>query len=417
MKLKLFLTFVLLVTAKDVLMSQTVYDIKTALQTAKANNRELKTEQLNVQVAQADVVTAKLRPNLSLNNQTLQLAESAHYAPDTKWSNSQNRQVWWQLTKQFQLPSQRKNKIDVANKGVAVTEANYKDFERNLLTEVAMNWLDVWLSQKKWQTALMAKNNWDTLVTVNKSRLKNQVITTTDYSRTELVASQYNVLAQTAKQDYQNKLNNLKFILGVTDDITIAGDDAVELGALANQEELLNNAIENRSDINVLKSNIEVMKSNVSLQKSLAYPQPELGAVYNPQNNVPYVGIYATIDLPFFDRNQGEIKKSQVTRDKAEQELITSKEKIKTEISNAYTSYKQFEQNAANLKKMREQSYHILDNVKYAYMRGGTTLIDFLEAQRTWYDTQENYYEAIYQHKESYIKLLYTTGLIHQIAQ
>ncbi|HRB71349.1 MAG TPA: TolC family protein [Flavobacterium sp.] len=417
MKLKLLLTFALVVMAKDVVVSQTVYDIKTALQTAKANNRELKSEQLTVQVAQADVVTAKLRPNLTLNNQTLQLAESAHYAPGTQWSNAQNRQVWWQLTKQFQLPSQRKNKIDVANKSVAVSEAAYQDFERNLLTDVAMKWLDVWLAQKKWQTALMAKNNWDTLVTINKNRLKNQVITTTDYNRTELVANQYNLLSQTSKQDYQNKLNTLKFALGVTNDIAIAADDAVELSALQNQDQMLQNAIENRSDINVLKNNVEMMKSNISLQKSMAYPQPELGAIYNPQNTVPYVGIYATIDLPFFDRNQGEIKKSQVTKDKAEQELATSKERIKTEIGNAYASYKQFEQNAGNLKKMKEQSYQILSNVKYAYMRGGTTLIDFLEAQRTWYDSQENYYEAVYQHKESYIQLLYTTGLINQIAQ
>lgn len=399
------------------LFAQTGYDMKKVLQTAKRDNKVLKTEAMSIDVSASDVVTAKLRPNLTLNNMDLVFAESRYYAPNTVSVSPYNRQVWWQLTKQFQLPSQRKNKINLANKNVTITEANYLNFERNLLTEVAMSWLQVWLSQKKFETAQMAKNNWDTLVIINANRLKNHVITTTDYDRIALTASQYNLLSQTAQQEYHNKINNLKFLLAVEGDITISSEDNLEWTALASVDQLMADAIDHRSDINVYKNTIEAMKSNVSLQKSLAYPQPELGVIYNPQNSVPYLGIYINVDLPFFDRNQGEIRKSKIVESKAEQELIMLKQKIKTEITNAYAIYRQYQQNVISLKKMKEQSHIILENVKYSYMKGGTTLIDFLEAQRTWYDSQQNYYEAVYQHKVSYIELLYSTGLIDQIAQ
>src|SRR5436189_5046132 len=104
--------------------SQNSYDIKKALQTAKVNNTQIKSEQLNIQIADADIVTAKLRPNLTLNNQSLQSTNSAYHMPNTSYGDSKNRQIWWQLTKKFQIAGQRRNKIDLADKRKVVTEAN-----------------------------------------------------------------------------------------------------------------------------------------------------------------------------------------------------------------------------------------------------------------------------------------------------
>jgi cobalt-zinc-cadmium efflux system outer membrane protein len=62
-----------------------------------------------------------------------------------------------------------------------------------------------------------------------------------------------------------------------------------------------------------------------------------------------------------------------------------------------------------------QQSQQILDNVKYAYLRGGTTIIDFLDAQRNWYDTRLLYYDALQSYYQSYLQLLFVTGLINQL--
>ena len=45
------------------------------------------------------------------------------------------------------------------------------------------------------------------------------------------------------------------------------------------------------------------------------------------------------------------------------------------------------------------------------------TIIDFLEAQRSWLDTQQQYYETLQLYRQSYIKLLYASGLINKLAQ
>ena len=94
------------------IFAQNPYNLQHALRTAKENNPILKTQQFNRVVAEADIITAQLRPNPKLNNQTLFLGKPSIFPTNTDWFNPQNRQVWWQLTKIIQTPALRKSKIE-----------------------------------------------------------------------------------------------------------------------------------------------------------------------------------------------------------------------------------------------------------------------------------------------------------------
>lgn len=393
------------------------YTLQQALQTARTKNPALKTEKFNIAIAQTDLITARIRSNPTLNNQSLQLMQPSRFPADAHWPNRQNRQVWWQLTKSFQVAGQRRYKIDAANKNFAFAEKSYTEIERNLFLEVAAKWLEVWSAQKQLDILSTAKGNIDSLVTTNQIRFKNQVITQTDLYRTELLSRQYAIQYKTARQNLANKQSVLRYLLGVQDSISIDMDDNFPFSIPQSMDSLLSQSLQNRSDILTAKSLIDFSDSNIKLQKSLAYPQPELGMIWNPQNSIPYFGIYATIDLPIFNRNQGEIKKSFLLKDQAEQRLYTTQNQLYTEIKTAFASYQLQQQNVGNFQTVLHQSQAILDNVKYAYLKGGTTIIDFLEAQRSWLEIQQQYYDALQQYRQSYIQLLHTTGLINQLAQ
>lgn len=397
--------------------AQTKYSLQQALQAAKTNNPILKKEQLNVNIAETDIVTANLRPNPILNNQSLQLVKTSKFPDNTGWGDHLNRQVWWQVTKPFQMPELRKNKIDFANQNVILTQKAYTETERNLFQDVASKWLDVWSARKQLDILNIAKSNIDSLVNINKVRLKNQVITTTDLARTELLANQYTVQMKSADQNYKNEITNLKYLIGIQDDVSVDTTDNFQFAFPANVDDLLQQALQSRSDIQTLKSTIDVANSNIKLQKSMALPVPELGAIFNPQNGAPYMGVYGTIAIPIFSRNQGEIRKSHVRKQQAEQDLLATQSLVQSEISTAYSSYQTQKQNLLNFTGLLTQSQTILNNVKYSYLRGGTTIIDFLEAQRSWLDTQQQYYETLQLYRQSYIKLLYASGIINQIAQ
>ena len=397
--------------------AQSGYSLRMALREARENNLALKAEKFSIDIAETDVVTAGLRPNPVLNNQALQLVSPAHFPEQTGLLNSHNVQNWWQLTKTFQVAGQRANKLDFAGRNAVVAEKSYLETERSLLRDVADKWLEAWIALRQLDMLGIAKSNVDSLTRINQVRFRNQVITQTDLFRTQVLARQYEVRYKAALQEIANRQRELQQLLGRRENIAIDTADSFLPVFSAGRDSLLSQSLAGRSDVTAAKSAIEAANSNIRLQRSLAYPQPELGIIWNPQNAVPYVGVYGTIDLPFFSRNQGEIRKSVVQKARAEQQLEAVRSRLETEVTNALASYETHQKNVSGFQPILEQSNLILENVKYAYLKGGTTIVDFLEAQRSWLDTRQEYYEALQQYRKSYIELLYATGTINQFAQ
>ncbi|HLV41391.1 MAG TPA: TolC family protein [Brumimicrobium sp.] len=397
--------------------AQENYTLQDALKAARSNNPTLKAEQYEVEFAKSDVLSAKLRLNPTLENESIQLMRRSEFANNTHWYDGQNREVFWHISKPFQWAGQRRNTIAVANKSLSFTEEEYANVERELFLEVAQKWLDVWTTQKQLEIIQTAKNNIDSLTEINQRRYQSQVITQTDLFRTELLAKQYAIQLKNAVQEVKNHQKELGFFLGVNEEVQVDSSANFIFDMPNSMDSLLTQSLEQRSDIRSAKHLIDISESNVKLQKSLAIPQPELGVIFNPMNTIPYLGISFAIDIPFFDRNQGERKKSFQLREQAESRLFTVQRQIETEISIAYANYTLQQENIEQFEELLIQSESILENVKQAYLRGGTTIIDFLEAQRSWLEIQQEHYEAQQAYIESHVQLLYATGLINQLAQ
>ncbi|GAA4440126.1 TolC family protein [Ravibacter arvi] len=418
MKIRLVHLFsIFLLTGSLPIRAQQRLTLQQALQNAKSNNSFLKAAYTQIGVAESDVVTAGLRPNPSLNNQSLQLLRPSSLPANPDWYNGRNRQIWWQLTKPFQLAGQREARLELANKNVSAAQKTFEETERNLFADVAAKWLELWRAQKQLNLIDLAIANVDSLAEINRLRFKNQVITQTELFRTELLAKQYALERKTAGLEVANKQKELGYLLGIPGSISIDTADQFALTNPAGIDSLLAQSLQNRSDIAGTRALLDASVSNIRLQKALSYPQPELGVIWNPQNKVPYLGIYATIDLPVFNRNQGEIKKSYVLKEQAAKQVSDLEQRIRTEISTAWDSYQLQKKNAESFRGVLSQSQTILDNVRYSYLKGGTTIIDFLEAQRSWLETQQQYHEALGMYRQSYIKLLFATGIINQLAQ
>ena len=413
-KRTLFVTAMLLVG--HLVSAQQAFTLKQALAATRSNNAFLKSAAMEVPIAQADIITAGLRPNPQLNNQTLFLANSKYYAPDTKFYNPHNRQVWWQLTKDFQFSHQRQYKIEVAEKNVAVAGSVYADAERNILLDAGTKWLDVWLSSVNLGLINAAKNNIDTLVEANEIRLKNQVISSSELARTQLLSDQYLLQQKTAQQQYQAALKNLLLVTGNTEALQIdTNDQVISMAFIDRADSLTQLSFEQRGDVLAARNSIEAAKSNIRLQRAVSKPVPELGFIWNPQNTVPYFGVFGTVQLPFFSRNQGEIKKSKIVLQQSEQNLYALQQQVRTDVQNNYDAYRLSREALEKYKVILARAEQVLASVKYAYTRGGTTIIDFLDAQRTWFDTQKSYYDAVYTNRKNYLQLLYVTGLINQL--
>lgn len=392
------------------------YSFQAALTKSKENNPVLRSEIKNLELARFEVVTAGLRPNPNFNNQTLQQLDSKYFPANSGWSDNLNRQVWYQLTKPFQLDNLRGKKINFAEQAYRVTEKSYFETERNILNVAANRWLDSWRSYVQFEAIGKTLKNIDSLNVINENRFKNQVITQSDLIRTKLLAEQYRLRYVESKQDYYNQLNLLRLQLGATDSVSIAVDDPFVLPQLPdNLDSLYKLSIEQRSDMQVMQASVALAESNIVLQKSRAIPQPELGLIWNPQNSVPYLGFFGTIQLPVFSRNQGEIGKSKVFKQQSELNFKRIELTLRTEVETAYKTFQLYRSNLSRYESLLRQSDTVLETVRYAYLRGATSLIDFLEAQRAWFETRQNYNETLYNYRKSYINMLFVTGTLNKM--
>jgi cobalt-zinc-cadmium efflux system outer membrane protein len=398
------------------LHAQTILSLSDAVRLAKGHNTVLKAEKLNIELARADLITARLRPNPTLNNQTLQQMNPSFFPNDTRWSNAKNRQVWWQLTKQFQWPSIRQGKIDVAAQSIFLAENDYYDIERNLSFDVAAQYLEVWRLKQVLSNLQQAQLNFDSLVSIQEARYKSQVITSTELLRTRIPLEQYRLQLRSTRQDYINNIQQLKFLLGSPDSVDVVDGPLTEPIAITGTEDsLVARVLKERPDVKATLSEMAVSESNLKLQRAQRMPIPELGFIWNPQNTVPYLGFFGTIQIPIFSRNQGNIAASYVQRDQATLHLQTIQLQVNTEINAAWQTYHLQRETIGRYDQILQQSRDVLRSVRYSYFRGGTTLIDLLEAQRSWYDTQKLYHEAQFQYYQSYLKLLLAAGVITQL--
>ena len=389
--------------------------LQQALRDARLNNPVLRAAQFDIQATQADVVTAGLRPNPILNNQTLQLVRPSRFAEGTGVLNNQNRQVWWQLTTPVNVAQQRQKGMALAEQTVELSRRNVAEAERNLLLDVASNWLDAWNARRSIELVAQAQRTLDTLVTINKVRLRNQVITQTELLRTQLLADQYRLRSQVTQQQYLNQLVRLKRLLATPDSVEVPPTD--DLAFWSPGDTLIDGALRSRSDVRLAEQAVEVARRNTTLQEALRIPRPELGGIYNPQNSVPYVGFFGTFPLPFFNKNQGNIQRAKILEQQTQQVVAYTRQQVRAEVETAYRTYQTQQNNLNRYANIINQSNQILTSVRYSYLKGGTTIVDFLEAQRSWLDVQQEYLNTQTEFRRALIQLLFASGQIQDIAR
>jgi cobalt-zinc-cadmium efflux system outer membrane protein len=407
--------------------AQSILTLQQTLQQVRENSPALRVERFNINVAQANETTANLRPNPILNNQTLFQLSSTPVTSTVAEVNGplsrQRRQFWLQATKEFDIYGKRtyRNRFAEANTNLAVRSV--AETERNLLFDAANRFLDAWYARIQLALLQRAKANVDTLVQLNKVRLKNLVITNTDLTRTQLISDQYAIQTRTARQEFRNRLNELQLVVGSADSVNVLLNDSIVSpvfnnplalypSVTASADSLVQLASTNRTDVRVAEANLESARRNIDLQQVLAKPRNEAGLIWNPQNSVPYAGVFLTLELPVYSRNQGEIQKSRVLQEQAGQASALVQARIRAEVQAAYQSFVTSRENVNRYVDIRRDADRVLTSVRYAYLRGATTLIDLLQAQSSWFDTQTAYYQILYTYRLNYVRLIYATGQI-----
>ena len=145
---------------------------------------------------------------------------------------------------------------------------------------------------------------------------------------------------------------------------------------------LLDSAYHNRTDLQIARTNTDISKRNYDYQRALAVPDLTLSLGYDEAGSflTNYYGIGASIDLPFFNRNQGNIRSARATiaSNEASQRSTraTIEENVTRALQKAFAEDKLFR----NINpKFYDDFERLMHEVLVNYQKRNISILDFLD--------------------------------------
>jgi len=173
--------------------------------------------------------------------------------------------------------------------------------------------------------------------------------------------------------------NNHSWFAPDIPDNAIAGIPEVRQTSL---QSLVDSAYANRQDLQLAQNNLLYNQQNYSLQKAIAVPDLTLGASFDKRgsfvNNASFLNL--GIDLPFFNRNQGNIKAAKFSVDQTKLLVQQQTQAVENEVQTAYVK-------AINTDKMLEsvdpafrgQFEQLLHSITDNFMKKNISLLELTD--------------------------------------
>jgi cobalt-zinc-cadmium efflux system outer membrane protein len=170
-------------------------------------------------------------------------------------------------------------------------------------------------------------------------------------------------------------------------------------------------AIDARPDLLAAQSGTRLARDTETLALS-ARSRDVTGAVeYERAGNLNAVGFGVSIDLPFHDRNQGNIAHSRVAIHQAAEAEAGVQSAVLTDVVNAYAAFQTSEKLIGLYQSgYLDQAQQSLDITNYVYQQGTGNLLDLLDAQRTYRSTQLAYRQALAAYMTSVEQINFAVG-------
>lgn len=388
------------------LHAQPSIGFKETLHKVRRFHPELQANQALTAIQATEIEVAKTRANPELNLQQLWLLDRNAFPENTYWYQGVNQQNWWQLTRTFSFPSQRGLKIKTAQHSYAAAEWDYQNQIRLTLQEAGEVWISWWGHSEKYLLLQEATRIADSLAQTNLFRFQQAQISELEWKRTALWANQYALELRKVSQELLRSTLHLGFMMGQKDSILLWPKDDFPMSDAMPYNSLF------RPDQKAAHSRWEAAEAKIQYQKSMVIPTPELGFIWNPQNTLPYAGIYATIPLPVLSQNQGEIQKAKKEKAYYALALKAQEEKLQVEIDLSIRQQNVWREHYNAYVPLLAEAERQLNQIRQAYAKGGISLLEVIDAQRSWLNLKEQALEALIAYRISLVQKWAATGQI-----
>jgi len=368
-----------------------------AVELALQHNHSLQAARTTILQNQAQEITANLRPNPTIDWDTQFLPLFQPYDFTIDYLNN-SAQFDFGLGYTIERGKKRQRRYQAAKDQTAVTTAQVSDNERTLTFNVASQFIAALLAQSNLELAETDLKSFQQSVDISQEKFNSGAISEGDLLKTKLQMLQFQMDVSNARVARVQALASLRQLLGYESvPENYAVDGQLEYKAVtAGEDDFKALALRQRPDLRAAQLGITAAQSQLALAKANGKHDLNTTFNYTHVGAVNSGAFFFNIQLPIFDRNQGEIARTQYAITQSQELSSEQSSIVLTDVANAYEALRTNDEivqlyQSGYLKQAEDSR----DISQYAYQRGAASLLDYLDAERSYRATELAYRQAL----------------------
>ncbi len=379
-----------------------VVTVEEAVETALRHNPELRAREQERDAARGAVLQARVYPNPELD---LAVETDRFFAGDGEGRRSVG------VTQTIVTAGKRRQRQENARLGVNAAEEMLDDAKRRLIGEVEEVFYRLLFTQERLKLAREQIELAERLVALSEGRFREGFAPEMDVALAKI--EYHNGLQEVVGLDQElvDARAALNALMGqAVDEPVVAGGTLLVPPAHVQDASLQEQALARRPDLRALDVESERAASEVALVRAERIPDLTVSLDLTEENAVfdaldltdrdRLVGLKLSVPIPLFDRKRGDLMSAQSRLRRAESERAALGARIARDVRvasarivSAETRLEHFTNDVVPLAESN------LDLTRQAYEQGFAGILQILEAQRRFAETQLGYLTMQYEHR------------------
>ena len=388
--------------------SKRLITLDEAVEIFMRQNLQLVAARYDIETADAEKLTARLRPNpqLTVGLSDLPVNLSGPLIKEQTYD--------YGISRTIELGGKRGKRIETANANSDLARGQFQMVVWQLTNDLKRKFYTVVLNQSLLNLAQENETTFAEIVKHTTELVNAGEISGLDLERVEVEKLKFDTDLANAERDYEVALRDLRFALGGdyrATDIAITGSIDYEPHQFAH-DELLDLALAARPDLKAAKLSERAADANIRLQNAQRIPDLTLGGGVEqvPTGTSSYT-FGVGIELPVSNRNQGERAKALIEKQKAQtqQQFLTNQ--VMSDVDKALVAFEK-QKYRVNLYRtgVITKVNDIQDKTQIALKAGESSTLELLDAIRTRRDTLASFYQTLFDYQMSLLDLELATA-------
>lgn len=399
-----------------------------AVRLALARNRDLVAVRLDIDAAATDVIAARMLPNpvasYSLGNLVVGRGNSQMMGLDPKFFDQPVQTV--AISQVIDVWAKRRARTQAAELGVELRKLVAEDAIRTIAHAVRSAFIEVLREQAERALAREVAARYAATTKLSRSRFAAGDISEAELRKVELEAMRYGNAVIDADSQWDLARAQLAVLMGFADAsvipaelpeefaLAVPGSELPDTEAARQRVEL---ALRSRPDVRAARMDRARAEAQRVSARREAYPDVAIAPTYAHSgftvsgDNPNALGVSITVPFPIFDRNQASRARADVDIRRAENEEARLDLVVRHEVADATRRERRARQLVAIYEGgMLKLADDALRTAERLYHAGASSLLEFLEAQRTYLETRGQYLRTRHELRQASVDVAYVVA-------